>query len=451
LEQVVLENNYKPTEKAQAFHGSDCFFQVLVGGMGSGKSRMVIHEIEQSATQWPGMPIAVYRKTLPSLRDSTLAEWRNHCTHEIWEFRERDVQARCANGSFVNFRGLDEASKAKSTEYALLILEEADELTFEDFMFLKGRVRKKGPWPLRVILIINPVDEDHWIYKEFVKNADAYRSAGGLLVLHLSTFDNIENLPAGYIEQNTAGMTADEIDRYVHGHWGTIVKGESVYAKHLNPDLHIEHWEYIRGIHRLVRGWDFGFNHPACSFRLVDPSGRANCHYSVMGEKIDLDVFADQVLEYTARSYPGLEQIKDFGDPRGHDRTQTSQSGKANTAFEVLQEKGIYAVGERGTRAYVEPGIKAVRNEFTKLVGGKPKLTIDPRNSLLRAAYFGKYVRDETGAPKKDGFYEHVADADRMISHHTKFDSAVASATRVNQAKRSVQSRSITGYRRMSG
>lgn len=445
--ELTLENNYKPTLKAQEFHGSDCFFQVLVGGMGSGKSRMVIQEIERSAMQWPKLPIAVYRKTLPSLRDSTLAEWQNHHTQELWHYREKFVRSDCINGSFINFRGLDEANKAKSSEYGLLIMEEADEFTFEDFLFLKGRVRKKGAWPLRIILLLNPVDEEHWIYQQFVKNEATYQSAGGLLLLHLSTYDNAENLPDGYIAQNTAGMSPDEIDRYVHGHWGTIVKGEPVYKKYLSPDLHLETWEYQKGVHRLIRGWDFGFNHPACSFRLVDPLGRKNCRFSMLGDKIDLDVFAAQVKEATERMFDGA-YVKDFGDPRGHDKHAASKEKEASTAFEILEECGIHATGERGSREYVESGIKQVRKEFATLINGKPELTIDPRNTLLRVAYFGKYVRDPDGIPKKDGYYEHVADADRYISHHQKFDVAVADAIRKQREKRELQPRSrITGYR----
>lgn len=433
------------------FHGSDCFIQVLVGGMGSGKSLAAIRELQQSGLQFPGMPMAVYRKTLPSLRDSTLAEWKTHSESEVWGWRERDVQAKCVNGSFVNFRGLDEANKAKSTEYALIVLEEADEFTFEDFLFLKGRVRKKGAWPLRIILVLNPVDETHWIYREFgpqeKSNRKTYESAGGLLVLHLSTYDNIENLPDGYIAQNTAGMTPDEIDRYVHGQWGTITKGKPVYKDRLNPDVHLETWDYIQGHHRLVRGWDFGYNHPACSFRLLDPVGRKNCRWSMLGDKVDLDVFAKEVLETTERMFPGA-YTKDFGDPRGHDKSAHSTSKGNSTAFEVLAECGIQAIGERGAREYVEYGIKQVIKEFSTLINGKPELTIDPRNTLIRTAYFSKYVRDDAGIPVKDGFFDHVADADRYVSHHNKNDTAVSAAIARNVARKQMRhprSR-VTGY-----
>lgn len=452
MDQVRLENNYKPTAKAQLFHGSDCFVQILVGGMGAGKSRAVVQELEQSALQFPGIPMAIYRKTLPSLRDSTLTEWDNHSTGEIWHWKEREVEASCLNGSFVRFRGLDEANKAKSTEYALIVMEEADEFTFEDFMFLKGRVRKKGPWPLRIILALNPVDETHWIYKQFGDgpncNRAAYQSAGGLLVLHFSTYDNIENLPEGYIEQNTAGMTPDEIDRYVFGKWGTIVKGKPVYRDRLNADVHLETWDYVPGYHRLIRGWDFGFNHPACSFRLVDPTGRKNCRWSMMGDRVDLDVFAKEVLETTERMFPSLINVKDFGDPRGHDRSASSKSDQASTAFEILAACGIDAIGERGAREYVESGIKQVIKEFSTLINGKPELTIDPRNTLLRTAYFGKYVRDDDGNVVKDGFFEHVCDSDRYISHHAKHDTSVQTAIARNIASRQMRKprNRITGY-----
>jgi phage terminase large subunit len=445
MEKIVVTNNYKPTEKAQKFHGSGAFFQVLVGGQGSGKSLAVIREIERTAIEHPGIPIAVYRKTLPSLRDSTLHEFKTHMDENMGSWGERDVKWTFPNKSFVNFRGLDQPSKAKSTEYGLIVMEEADEFTFEDFKYLVGRVRKKGSWPLRIILILNPVDEDHWIYKQFVLNGDNYNSNGGLLVLQFSTLDNLENLPENYIQTMTAGMTADEIDRYVHGGWGTIIKGEPVYAKLLKPDLHLYSMDRFPG-QTLLRGWDFGFNRPASSFRLVDQLGRMNVAHCMMGDKEELDVFARRVLQETDRLFSNCNVFYDFGDPRGHDK---AQNGK-ETCFEVLQSVGISAVGERGVRDYVEYGIKRVRTELSTLIEGIPQLTIDPGCALIRAAYFGKYTRDDQGYPRKDGYYDHICDADRYISHHHGHHSSIKEAmakTKSRQRRRAFNTRSqVTGY-----
>lgn len=446
MSEIIVENKYDPSRKAQEFHASNARVIVLVGGLGSGKSFSVVKEIEQSALQWPGMPMAVYRKTMPALRDSTLHEFRAHSNPDLGIFKQREDKYIYINNSFVNFRGLDDPTKAKSSNYALVVMEEAEEFTFEDFRRLNERVRAPGAWPHRIILVLNPVDEEHWIYEQFVKNAAEWSKPenGGLLVLHFSTYDNLPNLPPGYIQQVTVGMDPDEINRYIHGQWGTIVRGEPVYAKILNPGLHLRVCDKYPG-QLLLRGWDFGFNHPATSFRLVDEKGRMNIAHVMMGDKILLPDYIPQVTARTHQLFGNELRILDYGDPRGHDKSQSGGS----TCFEVLQDFGISAKGERGVRDYVEPGIRQVRKELSTLMDGVPQLTIDPSASLIRSAYFGRYVRDEDGNPKKDGFYEHVCDADRYISHHHKFENAVQSAIQMRKSKAAQSySQSPTGYGR---
>lgn len=451
MSEIVVTSNYKPTTPASVCHGSSDEVQVWVGGLGSGKSYALIKELEMLAIEHPGIPMAMYRKTLPSLRDSTLHEFKTHVDEELGKWRERDVQHRFHNGSFLNFRGLDEESKAKSTNYAVVVMEEAEEFSFSDFERLNERVRamrkegdKREKFPLKLILLLNPVDESHWIYKEFVDNAEIWRAAGGLLVQHFSTYDNIDNLPPGYIEKVSAGKNPEEVARYIHGQWGTIVKGESVYGKLLNPDIHLRRFERFPG-QTLLRGWDFGFNHPAVSFRLVDEFGRMNVAHERLGEKIHLEDFAPQIIQMTTQIFGTDKQIYDYGDPRGHDKGQ----GKRETAFEVLKDFGIHALGERGSREYVEEGITQVKKNMSTLIQGVPKLTIDPACTYIRAAYFGKYVRQEDGRPKKDGFYEHIADADRYIDHHHRHNDAVRAAIKDFQTKRESRKfmrNPITGY-----
>lgn len=443
MSEIIVQSNYKPSPKAQLFHSSTARFIVLVGGLGSGKSFGVVKELEQSAIQWPGIPQAVYRKTMPALRDSTLHEFKSHSDSELGLYKMREDMWEYVNGSFVKFRGLDDPTKAKSTNYATIVMEEAEEFSKEDFNRLSERIRAPGPWPLRIILVLNPVDEDHWIYQEFVDNAATYQENGGLLVLHFSTYDNIENLPPGYIAQASAGKTPDEIDRYIHGNWGTIVKGSPIYAPILNPAIHLRTMDRYPG-QTLLRGWDFGFNHPAVSFRLVDSFGRMNIADCIMGTKVDLPEFVPQIQAHTMSKFPQA-LIHDFGDPRGHDK---APNGK-ETCFEVLSSFGISAKGERGSRDYVEEGIRQMKKEFSTLIQGVPQLTIDPSCTLLRTAYFGRYVRGDDGRPHKDGYYEHPADADRYISHHHRHSDAVQKAMAAKRAARQERPPGPTGYRRI--
>jgi len=447
METVI--SNYKPTAPAMKLHSSDARIIVCVGGLGSGKSFAVVKEIEQSAIQWPKMPMAMYRKTMPALRDSTLKEFMKHVDPILGKYKYREDTFNFLGDSYMNFRGLDEATKAKSTNYALVVMEEAEEFTIEEFRRLNERIREKGDWPLRLILVLNPVDEEHWIYDQFVQNKAAWDAVGGCEVIHFSTYDNIENLPEGYIDQVTVGMTADEIDRYINGNWGTLQRGEPVFSKMLRPDLHLRKVDLEIGM-ILLRGWDFGFNHPAISFRVVDKLGRMNTKHEMLGDKEDLIDFAPKVLHRTNLLFPPDMPVFDFGDPRGHDK---AQNGKG-TCFETLREFGIHAIGERGSREYVEEGIRQMKKEFSTLIEGVPKHTIDPSCTIHRAGFFGKYIRDLDGRPKKDGYYEHVMDSSRYISHHHKQADAIANA--ITQSKVARQSRNVlknrfTGYGRHNG
>jgi hypothetical protein len=414
--------------------------------MGSGKSRAIVEEVVQSGLDYPGIPMAVYRKTMPSLRDSTMREYRSLVPEGIGAWRERDDLYYFFNKSTIAFRGLDDPNKAKSTNYGLIVMEEADEFSYEDFVFLNARIRAPGPWPLRIILLLNPVDEDHWIYKQFVLNKESWESAGraagsskGLEVIHFRTQDNIKNLPPGYIEQISAGMTEDEIDRYVNGNWGTIVRGERVYGKLMNPSLHIRQPK-VDSSYTLCRGWDFGFNHPACSFRVVDPFGRKNINFELMGNKEDLETFARRVVEVTRQRYGGLTTF-DYCDPRGHDKKDTGDS-----SVSILNGLGIWPTGERGIRDYVEPGIQVVRKELSTLIEGIPELTISPEAPILRTAYFNRYVRGEDGRPVKDGYYDHLCDADRYIAYHHKSNAMVRDLILAHRTRRQTPRNRYTGY-----
>lgn len=440
---MIVESNYRPTAPASRFHSSDSKFIVLVGGLGSGKSFAVVKEIEQSCCQWENMKVAIYRKTMPALRDSTLTEFKEHSNPDLGKFIYREDEYRYPNGSFVRFRGLDEASKAKSTNYSMVILEEAEEFTFEEFKRLKERARQKGPWPVRVVLVLNPVDEDHWIYEQFIKNPKEWEDNGGLDVIHFSTFDNLDNLPEGYIEQVSAGLTESEKRRLLHGEWGTIVKGKVVYGDALNPMVHLRHIDYYPGM-TLLRGWDFGFNRPATSFRLVDELGRMNTRFAMIGHKEHLQDFAPQVIAKTHALFPDIGTIFDFGDPRGHDNKDTK-----GTSFDILSDFGINARGERGSRDYVMEGIRQVRKELSTMIQGVPQLTIDPNCPHVRTAYFARYVMGDDGKPHKDGFYDHICDADRYISHHHRHTDAVLAS--INRAKslrnlRTFSKNRYTGY-----
>lgn len=98
------------------------------------------------------------------------------------------------NGSVVLFKGLDDPEKIKSIVGITDIwVEEATELTYEDYSQLKLRLRANAD-NLQMFLSFNPISKANWVYKEFfAKNTDA-------LVIKTTYRDN-QFLPQSYIDE----------------------------------------------------------------------------------------------------------------------------------------------------------------------------------------------------------------------------------------------------------
>lgn len=447
LNQIEIKSDYVPGTSAKLFHGSAAKYKVVVGGYGCGKSRMVVEELITLMVEYPGIEIMVCRKTMPSLRMTTLNEFLKFVPPELGNYNKVHDNFHCVNGSKMMFRGLDEPDKFKSLNISVIVFEEGDEFELADFTQMNARIRQMNPdktkkaYPLHFIILLNPCDEEHWIYKTFVDQKPVYEAQGGILELHIATDENIHNLPPGYIEQFTAGMSVEAIQRYRYGGWGTIIKGEPVYGKLIRGDMHIRKVKYIPGF-SIMRGWDFGFNHPACVIRIKDFLGRKNIFYEKLGEKEYLDVFARRVLvDFKNMFGSNPLNVFDYCDPRGNDKSDKGQS-----SVEMLTDVlGSAPVFDRGVKEYVEPGIKIVRKELSTLIEGEPELSISPDCKIIRSAYTSKYVRDDDGLPKKDGYYDHVCDADRYIAYNDKSNSLVKDL--ILQRKQQYRPRnSITGY-----
>lgn len=238
----------------------------------------------------------------------------------------------------------------------------------------------------------------------------------------------------------------------------TSAAGESYYPEFVaRPEF------YIRACMKLInapiiRGWDFGFRHPACVWLQYSPiSGRAWVLREIMpggftneSGRIDTGSFADLVL-YLSGQVPleaiqgsprALQVVNDinategmpktpwfggegmaiplrFLDWAGHEALQRGRhpehDSKERTDADILASKGI-TLGAY----YTTP--KARENVIRKLLlsksDGLPGIFFDPACRLLCEGFGGgiaypKPTREnpDPGEPAKDGWYEHVHDA----------------------------------------
>ena len=149
---------------------SDKKIVVEQGGTRSGKTyNILLWVIFYYSTRETNKTITICRKTFPSLRASVMRDFfeilrANDLYNE--SYHNRSSHEYYLNGNLVEFISLDQPQKIRGRKRNLLYINEANELTFEDWQQLIMRTED------RAILDYNPSDAFHWIYDKVVTRDD---------------------------------------------------------------------------------------------------------------------------------------------------------------------------------------------------------------------------------------------------------------------------------------
>ncbi len=168
----VLEHVYEPRGACNALFSCREPEVLISGPAGTGKSRACLEKLHLMALVNPGMRGLIIRKTLASLGSTALVTWREHVVAEALENRtveyyggsaEHPAQYRYSNGSVVVVGGMDKASKIMSSEYDAVYVQEATELTEDDWEALSTRLRHGKISFQQLMGDANPNAPTHWL------------------------------------------------------------------------------------------------------------------------------------------------------------------------------------------------------------------------------------------------------------------------------------------------
>jgi PBSX family phage terminase large subunit len=279
---LITEHRYRPEGAcAELFERRDP--EVLVSGpAGTGKSRACLEKLHLMALLNPGMRGLIVRKTAVSLTSTALVTWRNFVVKEALATGlvtyyggsgEEPAQYRYNNGSTIMVCGMDKSTRVMSSEYDLIYVQEAIELTQDDWEALTTRLRNGVVSFQQLIADTNPSTPTHWLKKRC--------DAGSTALLNSRHEDNPTLFDAGgalseygreYIAKLDA-LTGVRLLRLRKGQWAAA-EG-MIYADEWNERIHVidrfdipEDW---------TRYWvvDFGYRHPfVCQWWAEDPDGR---------------------------------------------------------------------------------------------------------------------------------------------------------------------------------
>lgn len=165
---------------------------ILQGGTRSGKSHSTLQWLLVQALTQPNIVISIVRKSFPSMRVSIMRDWISILKElGIWDDNQWSATEHIYtfdNGSMVEFMSIDSSEKRKGSSRDYLFVDEANELSKEDWFQLFIRTRKKS------IIAYNPsFGTSHYIFTEIQTHPEAD--------LYISTFKDNPFLEKQLIEE----------------------------------------------------------------------------------------------------------------------------------------------------------------------------------------------------------------------------------------------------------
>jgi PBSX family phage terminase large subunit len=283
----AIKHTYSPRGGCKAVFESRAEEVLVSGPAGTGKSRACLEKLLAVCLLTRAL---ILRKTQRSLGSTALVTWRNFVIKEALETGEvvyyggsqqEAPQYRFKNGSTVTIGGLDNPTRIMSSEYDIVYVQEATEITITDLEFIKTRLRNWRVSFQQLIMDCNPAGDKHWL---------KLRCNDGICHLIESRhednprlFDedgNVTEKGAAYIAilDNLTGV------RYKRLRLGLWVSAEGIIYEEFDPAYHVLDWDFDENGNRLPlpddweRYWaiDFGYVHPfVLKCYAVDPDDGA--------------------------------------------------------------------------------------------------------------------------------------------------------------------------------
>lgn len=256
-------------------------YLVLMGGGGSGKSIFAGRMLLERVTTEPGHRWLVCRKVARTLRESCFAQLRGQiadyyddCGAKV---NKSDMVIEFANGSRIIFAGLDDVEKLKSIYNITGIwIEEASEITEDDFDQLDIRLRGESRWRQQILLSFNPISINHWLKRRFFDRKDPRAR------VHRSTYQDNRFLPEKDVETLEAFRETNPYYYQVYclGQWG--VTGKTVFdamalqerLRHLPEPVKRGYFAYTLagdGVHIRDWRWEDDKDGPIRIYREPEP------------------------------------------------------------------------------------------------------------------------------------------------------------------------------------
>jgi PBSX family phage terminase large subunit len=373
------------------------------GAFAAGKSRSLCFKLLARASV-VGSREGLCRKHLVTLKATTLRtllepDGMNPPVLPLgsYDHNKSEKIIRIRGGGEIVYFGLDQAEKIGSYSLTGVAVDEAVEITRDDFTQLVGRIRVAVEGlHNQLYMACNPAAPTHFLAEKFGL-AQGHQIAKDCRVIQTKSADNFF-LPQDYIDSLNE-FTGLAHKRYVEGLW---VGSEGIIYDRFDRHTFVRHRDSNNFV-RCIVGADSGYTNPSVQL-LVRIDGDGNLH-------IAEEYYKTKQLESSV-----IEHAKQWNEQHNVE------------VFVVDPSAASLIAGMRAAGLYVEPannqvfsGIQCVQARLVVAGNGVPRLTIEP-HCVNTIREFETYEWKTSGGEVRDvplkSSGDHAMDALRYLTVH---------------------------------
>ena len=427
---VILSKNapsfYGGIRDLWAYKGPEL---ILEGPYETGKTFATVSKLHALLSKYPNCNALMVRKTRKSLLGSAVVTYEKKVlpappdeNSPIRKYGgERPEFYIYPNGSRLTVGGLDVADKYLSAEYDYIYVNQAEEISLDEWEKLCGRATGRAgnaPYP-QVLADCNPGSPNHWILqRQTLKRIKTTHKDNPTLFNHeKGQYTDRGNVTVERLSSLT-GL------RYKRGFLGLWAGAEGVIYE-FDDSVHVVEPFPIPASWTRYRSIDFGYTNPfVCQWWAIDPDGRMYMYRELYMSQRTVREHANAINRLT-----GAERIREtVADHDAEDRA-------------TLREHGIDTVA---ADKRVQVGIEKVQDRLRIAKDGKPRMMffrdalVEVDESLKEMFHpictideFGSYIWEPSKdyKPNKEHplkLHDHGMDPTRYITMRIDAQSTVA-------------------------
>lgn len=341
-------------------------FIVEQGGTRSGKTYNIVIWLIVQAIMRKGIVVAIVRKTYPSLRATVLRDFieimETMLLYDERRHNKSEGTYTFKNGSMIEFLSVDKPQKIRGRKRHICFINEANELTYEDFFQLNIRTTE------RMVLDYNP-SEEFWIYDELIPRDDCE--------FHITTYKDNPFLTDELIREIERLKETDEY------YWTVYGLGEKAIIKGVVfTNWEIKSFEFEDESHDDYKtlsgyGMDFGFTN--------DPTTLIAVH------KQNGELWVRSLIWERGMTNPDIANRMEELEVVNHDIVADSAEPKS---IEELRRLGWNVRPSKKGAGSIREGIGILKQQKINVHPNSPELIKEFKSYKFKKDRDGKYLNE---------------------------------------------------------